>query len=449
MPTTYQNSDTGPPVRLWQRVREGVFSRKLLDRLRGKKGTAECENSNEPRVVVTTRNLEEQQVGVCSSPGEVVPSLIRNETFSFLYNLTRRWAWQAVAFRCQTHPDEATLLEQDSNGDSILHWACFGSPPLFVVEAILKASPELIKVRNARGCLPLHTACLYRASSNIVRTLVRSYPESAGMPIRGVTDQSKSNPLHLLCDYGCQVDSIHAILETPDGALSTTEKDGIFHRTPLQILNERKNLTEFHAHLEELRKIRYRTHQPLENLDGDMAEIQLLMEGVKTMGFWEKAKVLALAEASKVPVTEDIPECTTYVHALLELRYCPPSIVEFATLMRPEDLLRRDCKGDLPLHLAATLASDAIITDLVGADENAARRCDAKGRLPLRIYLDRYPCTTWNRVMELLVQAHPLAIEYLDVDRRLYPRIWSHLTSKKHLTALFYSVQGNPSLFAH
>ena len=71
-----------------------------------------------------------------------------------LFNLCRRWAWPAIAFRCQTHPDDAAA--QDANGDTALHWAVFGNPPLVVVEALLTACPGLAAIANNDGRIPLH-----------------------------------------------------------------------------------------------------------------------------------------------------------------------------------------------------------------------------------------------------------------------------------------------------
>lgn len=73
-----------------------------------------------------------------------------------LYALARSWAWEAVAFRAQTHPEEAATNWTDHHGDNILHWSAFGRPPLAAVQALLTAGPELPKVRNNNGLFPLH-----------------------------------------------------------------------------------------------------------------------------------------------------------------------------------------------------------------------------------------------------------------------------------------------------
>lgn len=72
------------------------------------------------------------------------------------YALARSWAWPALKFRCETHPEEVSEMIQDGRGETILHWTCLGKPPIDTVQAILSVSPEMSQVRNVSGHLPLH-----------------------------------------------------------------------------------------------------------------------------------------------------------------------------------------------------------------------------------------------------------------------------------------------------
>ncbi len=79
-----------------------------------------------------------------------------------LYSLTRRWVFPAVNIRIQTHPHEVNAMFCDKQGDTLLHWACFGHPPFETIRAFLSVCPELATVRNAKGLLPLHGTMLCR-----------------------------------------------------------------------------------------------------------------------------------------------------------------------------------------------------------------------------------------------------------------------------------------------
>ncbi len=73
-----------------------------------------------------------------------------------LYSLTRRWLFPAVTIRIKTHPHEVNAMFCDKQGDTLLHWACFGHPPFETIQAFLSVCPELATIRNAEGLLPLH-----------------------------------------------------------------------------------------------------------------------------------------------------------------------------------------------------------------------------------------------------------------------------------------------------
>ena len=230
----------------------------------------------------------------------------------------------------------------------------------------VRVYPELVlTIPNGKGLLPLHTACCYRASAQ------------------------------------CRTDSHRAVLESPEDAASTQQNDRIYCRRPLEILNERKNMNEFHSHLAELRRLTQRNPNALHlTEDGQRQdqtmETKLLLERIHTMGFWEKVELLALAEYTQQPLAPvesqllKVPQSTTtVVHALLGLKHCPPPVLEFACFLMPHALLQKDNHGDLPLHIAARNSCDDMILDILEAQPLAAAVPDATGSLPLQLYVGR------------------------------------------------------------
>lgn len=175
------------------------------------------------------------------------------ESLGVLYNLARSWAWAALAHRCTTNPTEVSVDLVNKDGDTALHWTVFGNPPLYAVEALLGACPDLVNVKNAAGNLPLHVACSYRASACVLRSLIAANPTTASSPNgRGFT------PLHMLCDFDCRLPSIQALLESAEGARTVANTDRIYGRKALHILNERKNLHRFTDQVSKLREARRR-----------------------------------------------------------------------------------------------------------------------------------------------------------------------------------------------
>ena len=369
-------------------------------------------------------------------------------TLSFLYTLGRQWAWEAVVFRCQTHPHEARADIVDASGDTILHWTCFGSPPLDAVQTLLETCPNLAKVANLQGNLPLHVACSYRASGEIIRALLKVYPQAAGIP-----NQAGSYALHLCCDYGSSVDSLLALVETQEGVNSLPRKDGIYQRTPLQILNERKNMVQFHQSLQHVRLCRQRQRDilPDDHTENARLEASIIQVG-HGMEFWNKARLLVLAQNLRRPVTLEDVDRPGIVHACIILQHvCPPSLREFAILLKVEELLQPDAQGRLPLHLACanSSSSPSVVSEVLRACPKAARILDGRGRLAWSLFQEHHPCPSseWSGTIQELVHANPLALETSDLDARLYPLIWSRFSNPKSLAVLYESIRGNPNPF--
>jgi hypothetical protein len=217
-------------------------------------------------------------------------------------------------------------------------------------------------------------------------------------------------------------------------------------------------MNEFHAHLAELRRLKHRKPNAMDLQDDGQRqdqsmETKLLLERIQTMGFWEKAELLALAEYTQQPIAPiDQPPGsqpkTTVVHALLGLQHCPPAVLEFATFLIPQALLQKDDQGDLPLHLASKRSCDDMIQDILEAQPLAAAMSDANGAFPLQIYVGRRDVQRWNPLIKKFLVAFPLVVESLNLDHRLYPLLWSRLNQRasinkpsEDLDALFLSIQ--------
>ena len=121
-------------------------------------------------------------------------------------------------------------------------------------------------------------AISYRTSVEVIRALIEVFPESAGLP-NGVG----AYPLHLLCDYGCCVESFRAILETEAGAATidqpmrplmfstatgtTTirqqQQQQQQQQTPLMILTARMNYPVFARAIQAMQQARNRLQEQL------------------------------------------------------------------------------------------------------------------------------------------------------------------------------------------
>jgi len=85
------------------------------------------------------------------------------------------------------YPDELKLLlqhfhnaftVQSADGMYPIHVACRNNAPYFVVSAVGKAWPELVRERGPSGAFPLHEACRCAKSLETIKLLIAEWPES-------------------------------------------------------------------------------------------------------------------------------------------------------------------------------------------------------------------------------------------------------------------------------
>ena len=368
-----------------------------------------------------------------------------------LSHAARSWAWGAVTYRCQTHPDEADAI--DCFGDTVLHWSVFGHPPVDVIQAILAVKPDLAKVANKKGHLPLHVACSYRASPQVIAELLRVYPQAAGIKI----PKDGSYPLHLLCDFGCPVESIRLILQEPAGISSITKEDAAYKRRPLAILYGRKNLRVFARVAHSSRNARKQQRIICKQGPGDEQQQQELkrlddkvVEGFRNYSFWQKAAMLSLVEYTQqiLPTDgsiEDIVNSDAVLRACVGNPLCPFSIQGFAVSLHYNKLDQPDENGNLPLHIASsTVGNGSVIRELVLACPKAAHFRNKDGDLPLSILL-RHPDCAWEDGIGPLLRVCPSALVDEVRDRRLYPLVWARFSDSP--SRMYGFIRSQPDLF--
>ena len=145
--------------------------------------------------------------------------------------LAKSWAWNAIIHRCQTHPDEVKFARDIKTGDNILHWCTFGNSSVDVINAVLNVHYDAIKETNyITNNLPIHVACSYRASNDVMKVLVDSYPESVG-----ISNINGSYPIHILCEYDGPLSVFYTILSNPYVVPTVCMIDNVHYQYPIEI----------------------------------------------------------------------------------------------------------------------------------------------------------------------------------------------------------------------
>lgn len=122
-------------------------------------------------------------------------------------------------------PEEAARL--NDRGNLPLHAACSFKASADVVETLLKAYPGGASQPNGVGNLPIHQAAMWKASEATVEILLSKHPEGAT-----VRNQYGSLPLHMAASSSAEPEVVKLLIDAYPDALHLQNDDGM---TPLDL----------------------------------------------------------------------------------------------------------------------------------------------------------------------------------------------------------------------
>ena len=122
-------------------------------------------------------------------------------------------------------PEEASRL--NDRGNLPLHAACSFQATVDVVETLLKAYPGGASQPNGVGNLPIHQAAMWQAPSETVELLLGRHPEGAT-----VRNQYGSLPLHMAASNRATPEVVKLLIDAYPDALHLQNDDGL---TPLDL----------------------------------------------------------------------------------------------------------------------------------------------------------------------------------------------------------------------
>ena len=142
------------------------------------------------------------------------------------------------------------LKMKNTFGRLPIHYACWNVAPLEVIQALITASPDSIKVEDSARWLLLHWACHYNASLDVLNFLIESHPE--GIDHKNKNEETpldilKQNKyaerkvdngmlrLHHVCINGYSLHLVHFLIQAYPESTTVQDNDG---NTPLQYLTK-------------------------------------------------------------------------------------------------------------------------------------------------------------------------------------------------------------------
>lgn len=308
-----------------------------------------------------------------------------------------------VKLLVQSYP---ALLQRGNEGRTPLHEALVRSDGVVDRDLIeLLASPEVVRMEDGSGKIPLHLLCGYRYRTaeldlNVVRLLVDLDPETLLIPLK-----NGCIPLHSACSLYAKPESLPAIrymIERCPGSVMTLNGNG---ETSLHMALK-------YRHGESVVDI-LPTVQLLTGTYPEGASVARMKDGFIPLhvacagsGNGTFQRVHFLAEAFPGSVTRTDRAGRTPLHQLCYHNGYRNSnqlqTIEYIANKNPELLRWRDNAGHTPLHLACIgQAGDEIIRFLVNKCPEALTISDETGvNTPLHLACDMpYPVLS---ILELL-----------------------------------------------
>mmetsp|Transcript_10480 Transcript_10480/g.19271 ORF Transcript_10480/g.19271 Transcript_10480/m.19271 type:complete len:915 (+) Transcript_10480:376-3120(+) len=151
--------------------------------------------------------------------------MILNGGLSALHDAARITDWPSVAALSQSNPESARYVGPD--GWNAMHHACDRRcPHVEVIDSLLSAYPEAIVQTNDKGWTPLHRACRNKTPRDVVRLLLRKYPE-LGKRAASMRCNDGRSALHYALLYDAPEGVVDLLLQADPGAVLDDDRDGV------------------------------------------------------------------------------------------------------------------------------------------------------------------------------------------------------------------------------
>lgn len=151
--------------------------------------------------------------------------IILHGGMSALHDAARITDWRSVAEISESNPESAKYVGPD--GWNALHHACDRRcPHVDVIDALLTAYPEAVVQMNDKGWTPLHRACRNKTPKDVVKLLLRKYPE-LGKRAASMRCNDGRSSLHYALLYDAPDGVVDLLLQADPGAVLDEDRDGV------------------------------------------------------------------------------------------------------------------------------------------------------------------------------------------------------------------------------
>lgn len=416
-----------------------------------------------------------------------------------MHSLAIRSSWNKLLERLETHPDEASIQTtaksdshdlllsgfealEESTKIAAIHILCTRRDvPLSVLEAFVKAQPTSVRLLTSNNNCALHLACYAQQPLEIIQCLAEADPDA----ILSQEAKSLRNSLHICLVFGRGLRQVIPMLIHVGGperiGHALASKD-VSSKTPLVLACESNDVTQSDFALLFQASGKENLERPLIQelshcysgritrvLSSKLAKKSALFKcdpsrycnpkrALSTAGFmltsnlndayalracWHKlVVVLGVEDESQLSTFPLLHEC------IRQDSSCETLFFQMILHMNPHYMCQMDSNGELPIHVAARLATNTKewrerIEALVRGYPKGSSIANNAGELPLELLRQ----VSWNH-MRYLVLYCPLALSKLRLSESLYAEIMAKMgPTGGQLNFIFTILKNTPTLF--
>lgn len=280
----------------------------------------------------------------------------RPEPSSDLWDFVLDMDWPRVVQHARSEPQDANFLEGHWH-ETPLYLTCQLDAPVDALRAVIEAYPESVQIASRENHdLPIHLACRYQADTEILEALLKDYPETA-------TETTKwgKTPIMTLWDF---------------------RKNEMTNASAVQLNDD----DDFWKKVFVLLRAAARSH----SMNSDQCD------GIDCSKMDDTGSNIPDVHGSKinssVPSAEQ-EERFFFVHAAVSLgsKGCPIEVLSHAIEKHPKEVLQRDQRGHLPLH---------ILIQKISWSKHRRRRLKPKEKSFLTCLLKSHPGSARERIYD-------------------------------------------------
>ena len=316
--------------------------------------------------------------------------------------------------------------------------------------------PSVFAITDELGNTPLHSAMREDMTADFLEALIRAYPEA--LHVKNIYDDT---PLHLACKYRVNPNAVRMLAMASSAGLELTLSKGNTGRLSPLLMENSAGQTPISIAMENYQRICLSSRQG--------CHVKATFDTEQTLAFDLLATLVKILHFGPVE-RDDLGRPLNLLGACVSLHRMDvrldPAFIRRAIFLHPEDALLKDKDGNYPLHVESSIPVEKMMLLEFDRQGCCAGACQNRAGI-LRTLFEVYPDAAcqlnefgefplslmalsgrqWDETFMLVVQKFPEAIYAVeDLDSSLIPLVLKKLYTQCGIDTVYSFMRSMPGL---